>query len=1024
MRKILLLLLGVFGLLTQSANAQDRQVTGKVTSAEDGQPLPGVSVVVKGTSRGTQTDANGTYTIGLPRNAGSLVFSFVGTNTKELSVGSQSTLNVVMTNDSRSLDEVVVVGYGSESKRNLTGNIASVSSRDIQNVPVPSVEQALQGKVAGVQITSLNGKLGQGLQIRVRGSSSVTASNQPLYVIDGIPVTSQNQSSSSAPTNPIADLNFNDIESLQILKDASASAIYGSRASNGVVLITTKKGRSGKTQFELSGFYGGSTPTHKREFLNTQEYVSYLQGALANSAALGQDPFSQTDLADIFTQLTGGDRAAWEKATVNTNWQDQIYQKAPVQQYDLSARGGDAKTRFFISGGYSDQNGILIKNRFQRLSGRVNLDHTATDKLTIGVNLNVARTTNNRLSNDNAFSTPLQIVALPFFTPLTDAAGNLSSDYTLYYNPLLNRDFSSNVTTVNRLFGNLYADYKIVPGLSFRTELGTDQLIQRENQYYGRETARNTQTPNGQGFDSWTQVSNYTTNNFLTFGQTFKQKHDVDATVGVSYQESTQTYNDLTAQQYPSDAYKQISSAAKVTGGNGFLSTFSFLSYFARANYRFNNRYLVGVSGRVDGSSRFGANNRYGFFPAASVGWILTEESFLKNVPTLSLLKLRASYGITGNAEIGNFSSRGLYSGLASYAGSTGQAGVAGVPGQVPSQIANPDLKWEKTGQADFGLEFGFLNNRISGEVDYYIKKTSDLLLNVNVPGSTGFRTQLRNIGNLENRGIEFVLNTQNTTGAFQWTTSLNIAHNTNKITNLKKQVIQGGFVNRAIEGQPIGVFFTREYAGVDPKNGDALYYKNTTNADGTLDRTTVNADNINQAQQVVVGTPNPSYIGGVTNTFTYKGIDLTVLFQGQFGNQIYNGGGQYMSANGDYFDNQTRDQLNSWKKPGDITSVPQARLYGGNGTANSSRYLQKGDFVRLKSVTLGYSLPKTMVSKIGLTRVRVYASGVNLLTFTKYTGWDPEVNADYLAGNVGLGNDFYSAPQARTITGGLTIGF
>lgn len=1015
MRKILLLLLGVFGLLTQSAMAQDRRVTGKITSADDGQALPGVSVVVKGTTRGTQTDAEGNYTIALPKNAGTLVFSFVGTDTKEISVGNQSTINVVMSNDSRSLNEVVVVGYGSESKRNLTGNIASVSSKDIQNVPVPSVEQALQGKVAGVQITSLNGKLGQGLQIRVRGSSSVTASNQPLYVIDGIPVTSQNQSSSSAPTNPIADLNFNDIESLQILKDASASAIYGSRASNGVVLITTKKGRTGKTQFEASAFRGVSNATHKREFMNTQEYVKNLQDALNNSAALGYAPFSQNTLASIFTQLTGGNRDAWEKATVNTNWQDQVLRSAPVQQYDLSARGGDAKTRFFISGGYSDQQGILIKNRFQRLSGRINLDHSATDKLTIGVNLNVARTTNNRLSNDNAFSTPMQIVALPFFTPLNDATtGQPSGDYTLYYNPLLNRDFSSNVTTVNRLFGSVYADYKIVPGLSFRSEVGTDQLIQHESQYYGRETARNIGTPNGQGFDSWTQVSNYTTNNFFTFGQTFKQKHDVDATLGMSYQESTQTYNDVTAQQYPSDAYKQISSAALITGGNGTLSTFSFLSYFARANYRFNNKYILGLSGRVDGSSRFGANNRYGFFPAASVGWILSEESFLKSIPTISLLKLRASYGITGNAEIGNFSSRGLYSG----------SGYAGVPGQAPVQIANPNLKWEKTAQTDIGLEFGILNGRISGEFDYYIKKTSDLLLNVNVPGTTGYSTQLRNVGNMQNQGLEFVLNTENTKGAFQWSTSINIAHNTNKITNLGGQVISGGFINRAVEGQPIGVFFSREYAGVDPANGDALYYKNTKNSDGTIDRTTVNADNVNQAQQVVLGNPNPTYIGGVTNTFAYKGIDLSVLFQGQFGNKIYNGGGQYMSANGDFFDNQTRDQLNSWKKPGDITDVPQARLYGGNGTANSSRYLQKGDFVRLKSVTLGYSLPKPLVNKIGLTKVRVYVSGVNLLTFTKYTGWDPEVNTDYLAGNIGLGNDFYSAPQARTITGGINIGF
>ncbi|MBC8154361.1 MAG: TonB-dependent receptor [Bacteroidetes bacterium] len=1016
MRKILLLLLGIFGLMTQSAMAQDRQVTGKVTSAEDGQPLPGVSVVVKGTTRGTQTDATGNYVITLPKNARSLVFSFVGTDTKEISLGNQSAIDVVMTNDSRSLDEVVVVGYGSESKRNLTGNIASVSGKDIENVPVPSVEQALQGRVAGVQISSLNGKLGQGLQIRVRGSSSVTASNQPLYVIDGIPVTSQDQSTDTSPTNPIADLNFNDIESVQILKDASASAIYGSRASNGVVLITTKKGRAGKTQFELSGFGGVSDPTNKREFLNTQEYVSYIQGALANSEALGLAPFGQEDLAGIFTQLTGGDRAAWENATVNTNWQDQVLRSAPIQQYDLSARGGDAKTRFFVSGGYSDQQGILVKNRFQRLSGRVNLDHTATDKLTIGVNLNVARTTNDRLSNDNAFSTPMQIVALPFFTPLTDpTTGQLSNDFTLYYNPLLNRDFSSNTTTVNRLFGNAYADYKIIPGLSFRTEAGVDLLIQRENQYFGRETARNNSAPNGLGFDSWTQISNYTTNNFLTFGQTFAQKHDVDATVGASYQESNRVFNSVTAQQYPSNAYKQISSAANVTGGNGNATNFSFLSYFARVNYRYNNRYILGLSGRVDGSSRFGADNRYGFFPAASVGWIVTEESFMKNIPVLSLLKLRASYGITGNAEIGDFSSRGLF---------TGTAGYAGVPGQAPIQIENPGLKWEKTTQTDVGLEFGLLSDRISGEVDYYIKETTDLLLNVNVPGSSGYSTQLRNVGIMENKGFEFVLNTRNTVGAFKWETSLNIANNANKVLDLNDQVINGGYINRAVEGQPIGVFFSREYAGVDPANGDALYYKNTTNTDGSIDRTTVNADNVNQAQLVVLGNPNPTYIGGVTNTFSYKGIDLSVLFQGQFGNKIYNGAGGFMSANGDFFDNQTRDQLNSWKNPGDITDVPQARLYGGNGTAASSRYLQNGDFVRLKSVTLGYNLPKPVLSKLNLTKVRFYVSGVNLLTFTKYTGWDPEVNTDYLAGNIGLGNDFYSAPQARTITGGINIGF
>ena len=998
-------------------------MTGKVTSAEDGTPLPGVSIVAKGTTKGTQTDAAGTYSLELPANTGTLVYSFVGVTTQEISVGNRTVVNVSLSNDTRALDEVIVTGYGAQSKRNLTGNIAKVGSRDIENIPVPSVEQALQGKVAGVQITALNGKVGQGLQIRVRGSSSLTASSQPLYVIDGIPMTSSDQSSTTAPTNPIADLNPNDIESMEILKDASSAAIYGSRASNGVVLITTKKGRAAKTTFDVSAQVGASNPTHLREWLNTQQYVELFQEARANSAALGIPVYSVTSLTNRFTRYAAGDATGWQGANpkYNTDWQKEAFQKAPSQQYDVSARGGDAKTRFFISGQYFDQSGIIIKNRFRRLSGRINLDHTATDKLTLGVNMNISHSINDRVSNDNAFSTPMQIVALPPMTPVIDPrTSQLSGDYTLYYNPLLNRDFAALQARVYRVIGNVYADYKLMPGLSFRTEFGTDLLSQQEEEYYGRETARNTGAPNGLGANSFRQVANYTTNNYFSFGRTFAEKHDVDATLGMSYQESRANFNSVTGQQFPSSAYKQISSAAKITAGDGTDTRFSFLSYFARVNYRFNNRYLLGVSGRIDGSSRFGANNKYGFFPAVSAGWILTEESFLKNIRSLSLLKVRASYGLTGNAEIGNFSSLALYA-ATNNAGSS--AGYAGVPGQAPSQIPNPDLTWEKTLQTDIGLEFGFLDNRFSGEIDYYQKNTSGLLLNVNVPGSSGFRTQLRNVGKLQNKGVEFVFNSKNITGAFTWGTSLNIAYNKNVVSDLGGTTITGSFLNRAQEGQPLGVFFGPEYAGVDVQNGDALYYKNTKNADGSLDRSTTN--DYNSAQYTALGSPSPKFIGGITNTFGYKGIDLSVLFSGQFGNYIYNGGGKFQSANGDFFDNQSTDQLARWKKPGDITNVPQARLLGGNGTGESSRYLQKGDYVRMRTVTLGYTLPKALMNRIHLSRVRIYATGQNLLTFTNYTGWDPEVNSDAYAGNpVNLGVDFYSAPQPRTIIGGIQIGF
>jgi TonB-linked SusC/RagA family outer membrane protein len=1015
MKKSSLLLILSFFISYSTVWAQEMRITGTVTSAEDGSALPGVSVQIKGTSRGTQTDVSGKYSFeASPKNT--LVFSFVGLGSQEVSVGNRSVIDVALVADDRTLSEVVVTGYGTQSKRNLTGNIARVSGAEIANTPVTTFEQALQGRAAGVQITSLNGKLGQGIQMRIRGSSSVTASNEPLYVLDGIPLTTANQGTGTAPQNPLADINFNDIESIDILKDASAAAIYGSRASNGVVLITTKKGKTGKTKFNVGYQMGSSTPTNKRDWLNTAQYVELFSEAVTNEIDRDNLPsnYLTGSTYSRFTRYAAGDEEGWRSSKFDTDWQNQAFQKAPMGQFDISASGGDAKTRFFVSAQYLDQQGIIIKNSFKRLSGRVNLDHKATDKLTLGVNVNIARTQNGRLSNDNAFSTPMQIVALPPMTPIIDPrTDRLSGNYTLYYNPLLNRDFSSNVSTSYRTIGNVFAEYKFTNWLKFRSEWGTDIYNLNEDQYFGKETSRNTGAPNGQGFSSWAQVTNYTTNNFFTLGKTFAEKHDIDATIGMTFQKSDATYNNVTGLEYPSNAYQKITSAARITGGSSSGSNFSFLSYFGRANYRLAEKYLLSVSGRVDGSSRFGANNRYGFFPAASVGWIISEESFMKSVPALSLLKLRASYGLTGNAEIGNFASYGLYS---------GSSGYAGVPGQSPSQIENPDLRWEQTTQTDIGLEFGLFSGRLTGEVDYYIKNTNDLLLNVNVPGTSGFRTQLRNIGSLENKGWEFVLTSENTTGAFKWNTTLNLAANRNKILNLDGQVITGGFINQAVEGQPIGSFFSIEYAGVDASNGDALYYTNDERPDGTRDRTTTNDPNA--AQRVVIGNPNPKLIGGITNNISYKGFEFSILFQGQYGNDIYNGGGKFQSANGDFFDNQTTDQLNRWRQPGDITNIPQARLFGANGTTESSRYIQRGDYLRLKNTTLSYTLPSSVTSRLKMDRVRLYVTGQNLLTITNYTGWDPEVNADYLAGNIGLGNDFYSAPQAKTIIVGINLGF
>jgi len=1019
MKKLLLMCFSL--IIVLQLWAQERVVSGKVTSAEDGSSLPGVNVVLVGTAGGTVTDVEGNYKLSVPASVGVLRFSFIGLVSQEIQIGSSTNIDVGMAQDVQQLSEVVVVGYGTQIKQDLTGNIAQIKGSELRSIPVASFDQAIQGKAAGVFVEAGTGKLGQGIKVRIRGSSSVSAANQPLYVIDGMPITSSSQSSAEGATNPLVDINPNDIESIEILKDASASAIYGSRAANGVVLITTKRGKSGKTNFEIGYFAGFSSETGRREFLNTAEYVQLFTESNGGMTQSLTNRFNRYGAAP-----PGPAAASWATpgapGYVDTNWQDQVFRDdAGINQLDISASGGNEKTKFFISGSNSNQRGIIIGNDLDRINGRINLDHQASDKFNLGINFSIARTFNKRLAEDNNFNTPIQIIALSPMTPVIDPRTDLisgaldlntgvpNSNYPIYYNPFLDNAYAEQTTLVFRNLGSVYGEYKFTEGLTFRSDFGYDLLTQNEERYFGKETSRNSGAPNGQGNNAWTQVFNYTTNNFLRYQKNI-QDHGLEAVGGITYQESNRKYSNVGAQQFPSNAYQKITSAADITSGTSNESAFSFLSYFARANYKFKDKYLLSLSGRVDGSSRFGADNRYGFFPAASAGWIVSEESFMSNVKVMDFLKLRASYGLTGNAEIGNFAALGLY---------TGGSGYAGIPGQSASQLENPDLRWEQTAQLDVGIDFGLFESRITGQLDYYAKKTNDLLLNVNLPGNSGFRTQTRNVGELENKGFEIVINTENFVGDFKWNTSFNFARNRNKILDLQGQIIQGSFISRAQEGEPIGIFFSPKYAGVDPANGDALYV--LVKSDGT--QTTTN--DYNEATQMKVGDPNPDFIAGLTNTFKYKGVDFSFLFQGVFGNQVYNGGGIFMSANGDFFDNQTKDQLRRWQKPGDITDVPQARLFGGNGVGESSRYITDGSYIRLRTITLGYSLPASVLSKAKLTKLRVYVSGQNLLTFTDYEGWDPEVNSDtYEGNNVNQGIDFYSAPQAKTVTFGINIGF
>lgn len=1030
MKKMLQIgLLAMFSLIATIGFAQNRTVTGVVTSADDNQPLVGVSIVVKGTSNGTVTDIDGNYSLSVPEKS-TLVYSFVGYTTVETPLGDGSVMNLSLKGAADVLNEVVVTGYGSQIKRELTGNIARLKGKDIENMPLVSVDQALQGKAAGVFVNGGSGKLGQSVAVRVRGNSSISASSQPLYVIDGVPVTTGDFGNYGGETNTLADINYNDVESIEVLKDASAGAIYGARAANGVILITTKRGKAGKTSVSFNMQTGTAEATKRLPFLNASQFESFYRYA-TNYADVAdgidpKDPDSNTSymfgpggFLDYYSYGTYG-----TPQQVDNDWQEGIFRKAPQQQADLQISGGTDKTKYYISGQFLDMTGTIIGNKLKRVTGRLNLDHQANDWLSFGAQMSLARTDNQRLPDDNAFSNPLQSAALTPVTPFLDPNTGLPAgappgdvNVPLYYNPVLSVNYGNFKALSYRTLANVYGQVTFTKNLRFRTEFGSDVLNQNEEGYFGSQTVRNqTRAARGLGSNYGTYVTNYNTNNYFAFNQDFG-KHTIDATVGMGYQQSQTLTNFIEGFGFASDSYKKLASAATKSDGSSTETNFRFVSYFARANYKFNDRYLLGLSARIDGSSRFGANSRYGQFPAVSAGWIVSEEDFMKNISAISFLKLRGSYGITGNAEIGNFPQLGL---------AQGDAGYVGVPGQRPAQLANPDLKWETTKQSDIGIDFGLFKNRVSGELDYYNKVTTDLLLEVNVPATTGFTRQFKNVGRLTNNGFEVVLNTNNIVGEFKWNTSLNWATNQNKVTDVQGQIIEGGIrnMNRVMEGQPIGVFFTREYAGVNPANGDALFFKNTKNPDGSINRETVTNSGYNSTDRIVVGNPNPKFLGGITNTFSFKGIDLSVFFNGVYGNDVnFYGVGQYSSANGIYEDNQTTDQLNAWRPDNTNTDIPEARYLRANGSQPSSRYIFDGSYLRLRNLSLGYTIPKSVLNKLHLEKARIYVSGTNLATFTKYKGWDPEVNSDSFTSNFAQGNDFYTPPMPRTIVFGINVG-
>ncbi|WP_431242380.1 SusC/RagA family TonB-linked outer membrane protein [Flavobacterium sp. P21] len=714
-------------LSVQIAVAQGGAISGTVTDNK-GVPIPGVNIVLKGTKISTQTDFDGNFKI--QANTGDvLVASYVSFATIEVKASNAMTIKMVETQNE--LEAVLVVGYGTQSKKNLTDNIARVTAKDIQQVPVANVQNALVGKLAGVQITQTNGKVEGGMNIRVRGVASISASTQPLYVLDGIPLITDDESSNGAPTNPLLTLSPNEIESIDVLKDASSAAIYGARGANGVVIITTKKGKEGKGNFSLNFSQGISEATHTKKFLNAKQYVELLQEAGRNV----DDLESVEDELEYLSQGTD-----WRNGEIDTNWQDIALRTGYTTDADFSVSGGDDKTKYFFAGAYNNTTGIVDSNDLERITARSNVSHKITDHFTAGMNIGFSRSVINRVQDDNSFSTPMQSVAQAPISQarLEDGTPNPNTEYVNY---LLAKDNTSWKTIMRRVTGKIFGELKLVKGLKFNSDFAYDLLTQTEDYWQGKNAPF--MATDGAVFATSVNTESYIFSNYFTYDLTFAENHTINAVAGMEFNKYNRRYQDVNSIYFPNDSFHTVDGGAEVNEGHGSETDYAFVSQFGRFNYSFKNKYLFKASIRRDGSSRFGKNERFAVFPAFSAGWVMSQEEFLKDNTVLSYLKLKASWGQVGNAEVGNFASRQLYR-PSSYNLKSGL---------TFSQAGNDNLTWEKSSQTDVGVEVGFIN-KINLEVDYYDKRTDGLLFAKPLALSSGATSINTNIGEIKSDWI------------------------------------------------------------------------------------------------------------------------------------------------------------------------------------------------------------------------------------------------------------------------------
>ncbi|SIT08570.1 SusC/RagA family TonB-linked outer membrane protein [Belliella pelovolcani] len=1028
MRKVLLIILSLFAFSFHGEVwAQQRQVTGTVISAEDNLPLPGVNIRIKGTTRGAITDIDGKYSIQASENE-TLVYSFVGFLSQEAAVGNRSSIDITLQLDSKTLSEVVVVGYGSVEKKELTGSVGQLNAAIIKDVPALGIDQALQGRIAGVQITQNAGTPGAGISVRVRGSSSISASNQPLFVIDGVPMTTGDPSQlgfGGQSSNALADLNPNDIESMEVLKDAAAAAIYGSRAANGVVLITTKRGADQKTQVNLNVYGGTQQLWNEPRFLDRDGYLDLFKDAFSEDFfGVPSSEISDEEILDFYYGgLPYGD-------DVNTNWVREVTRSAPIQNYELSISGGNERTKYYISGNYFDQQGTVINSSYSRMSTRFNLDHKINDRFEISFNSGISRAVQNRIVSDNTLNGPFanSLAASPLW-PVFEENGSYTRPQFFYSNPVAEGTENDDENQSIRIFTNALAKYKVTEGLNFNVRVGADVLNFSERRYTPDNYPGSSSTAEGgSGSFSTNNPIKWVAEAFIDYSKVFEGGHSLNLVAGHNREENLISSSFVRGIQFPGDRFRYIGAAALVNEGSNNFVGWGLESYFGRVNYSFKERYLFSSSFRADASSRFGPNNRWGYFPSVSAGWRINEEAFMSDLDLFSDLKLRGSFGLTGNQEIGNFSWRGL----------VGAGNYLGSPSIVPVQLGNPDLKWENTAQTDIGLDMGLFNGRLTLVADYYYKKTTDLLFARPIPTQNGYGSYQSNIGSVENKGWEFTVSTVNIDrpNGLNWRTDLNLTFNRNKILELYEgEDVFYGFGGNSLvlrEGFPIGTFYGLIADGVFATQADVPDSRQAFGIRaGDMNYRDINGDGIiTDDDFTVIGNAQPKFFGGFTNTFSYKGFDAQIFMQFSYGNEIWNAAGSFqegMFAN--FFDDNNRATVeNRWRSednPGN-GQVPRAAWdvsANRNNQSNTTRFIEDGSYLRVKNLVIGYRLPQQTLERLKLRSVRFYAQAQNLLTFTNYSGFDPEVN---FAGtsNTTIGVDFYTFPQPRTYTFGVNIGF